>query len=506
MTPGRVEFAQDAEIVVKNDTEMRLSIFTAIWLSLACFAPVGAETLRVGVADLPAQLDPALDRSPAGDAILPAMCDTLVALDATGRPVPALATGWIFAADLRTLTLDLRDDAKFADGSKVDAASVKASLDRARTHPQSARRAELGAVVAVEIETPTRLRLRLDRAYAPLPVLLAGRAGMVAPPAGDANDESLCAGPYRVAGRAQDGTLVLARNDAHWARDAYRYANVAFVPVTDPALRLARLRAGALDLAGGIAPADIAELAGDRRVRAVAWIEPGWRAILFNLSRGPRSATRLGREADLRRAVGRALDRDALVREAASGPHLPGDQWSSPDTPFHAASTPDVPPTGDATGLSFELTVPARGEDIAFARAIAAQAKSAGIEIRLAVHAPAVAAQRVQNGDFEAALVAWRGRPDPDANVYAQFHCRGARNDTGICNPALDAALDAARATADEGERREHYSRALAALRAQAPAVFLHHRARVFAQSTRLTDFAPAADGGWNLRGLRPRD
>ncbi len=108
MTPGRVEFAQDAEIVVKNDTEMRLSIFTAIWLSLACFAPVGAETLRVGVADLPAQLDPALDRSPAGDAILPAMCDTLVALDAAGRPVPALATGWNFAADLRTLTLDLR--------------------------------------------------------------------------------------------------------------------------------------------------------------------------------------------------------------------------------------------------------------------------------------------------------------------------------------------------------------------------------------------------------------
>ena len=140
------------------------------------------------------------------------------------------------------------------------------------------------------------------------------------------------------------------------------------------------------------------------------------------------------------------------------------------------------------------------------ARTLAAQAQAAGIAIRLAVLGPAAAAQRVQNGDFETALVAWRGGPDPDDGAYAHFHCRGARNDTGYCHPAVDAALDAARATSDIDARRKHYARAMARLRADMPAIFLHHRATLFAQGVRLSDFVPAPDGALRVRALRPRD
>lgn len=465
----------------------------------ACFAPAAADTLRIGVASVQAVLDPILDRTPAADSLLPAMCDTLIALDADGRPAPALARTWTFAADARTLTLELRDDAKFADGAPIDAAAVKASLDRARRTAQSARRAELGAVAHVEAETPTRVRLDLDRAYSPLLARLAGRAGMIARTAGDDADDAVCAGPYRVAERRPDGTLVLARDDAHWDRDAYPFAHVAFVPVGEASLRLARLRAGALDLAGAIAPADAADLAGDRRLRIVRAVGPGWRAILFNLKRGRHDAA-------ARVALEHALDRAALVRDPGIGPHEPGDRWSAPGSTFDTAPARRDETPANAAGLAFELIVPARGEDIAVARALAAQAHAAGIAIRLVVLGPAAAAQRVQNGDFEAALVAWRGGPDPDDGAYAHFHCRGARNDTGTCHPALDAALDAARATPDIDARRKHYAHAMAQLRADMPAIFLHHRAALFAQSARLTDFVPAADGALRVRSLRKHD
>lgn len=478
--------------MTKFSTELRLCASAVLFLVHAGLAPAGADTLRIGVAGVPAVLDPILDSTPAGDSVLPAMCDTLVALDADGRPAPALARAWRFAADATALTLELRDDAKFADGTPVDAAAVKASLDRARRLPQSARRAELGAVANVEIETPTRVRLDLDRAYSPLLARLAGRAGMVARSAGDEADDAVCAGPYRFAERRPDGTLVLARDDAHWERDAYPFAKVAFVPVAEPALRLARLGTGALDLAGGIAPGDIAELAGDRRVRVVRAVEPRWRAILFNLKRGRHDAA-------ARAALDRALDRAALG-------HEPGDRWTAPGSPFDTALPPRTEPTANSARLEFEMVVPARGEDIAVARTLAAQAQAAGIAIRLAVLGPAAAAQRVQNGDFETALVAWRGGPDPDDGAYAHFHCRGARNDTGYCHPAVDAALDAARATSDIDARRKHYARAMARLRADMPAIFLHHRATLFAQGVRLSDFAPAPAGALRVRALRPRD
>ena len=44
-----------------------------------------------------------------------------------------LAESWEFSEDGTTLTLTLRDDATFQDGTPVDAAAVKANLERAQT-------------------------------------------------------------------------------------------------------------------------------------------------------------------------------------------------------------------------------------------------------------------------------------------------------------------------------------------------------------------------------------
>src|SRR3546814_2223274 len=44
-------------------------------------------------------------------------------------------------------------------------------------------------------------------------------------------------------------------------------------------------------------------------------------------------------------------------------------------------------------------------------------------------------------GDFEAYILAWSGRPDPDGNLYSFYACKAPLNYPGTCNPALDEAL-----------------------------------------------------------------
>ncbi|MBI3506168.1 MAG: hypothetical protein HY059_15125 [Proteobacteria bacterium] len=433
---------------------------------LACAAPALAqpapETLRIAISEAPGSLDPATDRSPAGFAVLANLCDTLVAVDAAGKLVPSLARDWAFSPDARTLTLTLRDDAG------VDASAVKASLDRARQLAHSARRAELAAVVAIDIPDATHVRLHLDRPFVPLVAQLAGRAGMIVTAVPDDGGDATCAGPYRVASRDDDGSVVLARDETHWARAAFAFARVAFVPVGDPGVRLARLRGGGLDLVAEVAPDQVADLESDRRVRVVRATGSGYRAILFNLAPG-----RPGSDAHLRAALDRAIA--GAATDPARGP------------------------------FTLTLTVANEAGDLAVAEIVRRQAKEAGIDIRLRTLDPAVARQRVQNGDFEATLVDRPGRPDPDGELYAQFHCRGAQNDSGYCDRTVDDALDRARAAVDPDARRALYAAAMARLRIDLPAIFLDRRSLVFGLSARLADFAPAADGVPRVRDLKPR-
>jgi peptide/nickel transport system substrate-binding protein len=152
-----------------------------------------------------------------------------------------------------------------------------------------------------------------------------------------------------------------------------------------------------------------------------------------------------------------------------------------------------------------ELLVPSRREAVAIAADLRAKADSAGHPLVLRIVDPVVAARRVQNGDFAAALVEWRGRADPDGDWHATFHCRGAANDSGYCAADVDEALDAARARTDPDARRALYAQVMTRLQADRPAVFLDPPETVYAVAARVAGFRPAPDGIVRLRGLELR-
>ncbi|MCM0018983.1 MAG: ABC transporter substrate-binding protein, partial [Tagaea sp.] len=152
---------------------------------------------------------------------------------------------------------------------------------------------------------------------------------------------------------------------------------------------------------------------------------------------------------------------------------------------------------------AFTLMVPNDTERNAVAQIVQQMAREAGFDIRLQVVDFATSIQMSQNGDFEAYLLSWSGRVDPDGNMHTFFHCQGAQNDSKFCDARIDRALDAARASSDLAERRKLYGEAMAVLLDERPRIFTYHRKWFFAHSSRLSDFTANPDGMIRVRGLR---
>jgi peptide/nickel transport system substrate-binding protein len=75
-----------------------------------------------------------------GRMVFTSLCDKLVDVTDKLEIAPQLASSWSWSSDNKTLTFKLRTDVQFHDGTKFDAAAVKANLDRALTLPDSQRK------------------------------------------------------------------------------------------------------------------------------------------------------------------------------------------------------------------------------------------------------------------------------------------------------------------------------------------------------------------------------
>ena len=478
-----------------------------------------AGTLRIGLASDIDTLDPVLSNTIAGRSVLTALCDKLLDVDEKLDFVPRLAERWAWSDDRRALTLTLRAGASFHDGTPVDAEAVRFSLQRAATLPASRRRSEIAEIAGIEVTDARTVTLRLSAPSAPLLAQLADRAGMVMSPtavqaAGNAFARApVCSGPFALVAQVPQDRIELRRFPGHWNAAAVRVENVVFRPIPDSTVRLLNLRSGTLDLVERVAASDVAALRRDSRLRYAEARGFGFTSIIANVGNGPRSQTPFGRDARLRQAFDLALDRDALNQVAFEGANTPGNQPIPPGSPFYLASYPLAPRDVAAArrllaeagqpALRVDLLVPNIPEFRQMAEVMQAMLREAGIELRIETRELATAAGMMNGGDFEAFLIGWSGRVDPDGNIFPFNHCRGANNDSRFCDPRVDAALEAARATVDPAERARHYATALGIALPDRHRIYLVHEGWRFAHSARLAGFRALPDGIMRLEGLR---
>jgi peptide/nickel transport system substrate-binding protein len=113
--------------------------------------------------------------------------------------------------------------------------------------------------------------------------------------------------------------------------------------------------------------------------------------------------------------------------------------------------------------------------------------------------------QLATNGDFEAYLLGWSGRTDPDGNIYNFVACKAppALNLARYCNQDVDRELAAARETETRAERLAHYKKAADQILRDRSIVYLYHAKLLYAATAKLAGFVPYPDGLIRPQGLR---
>ena len=498
---------------------VRLAAATAALL-LTLGASVQAQTtLRIGLAEDPDILDPTMARTYVGRIVFSAFCDKLFDIDEKLNIVPQLALSHETSADGKAITIKLRPGVKFHDGEPFDANAAKFSLERHLTFPGSFRKPELASLDHVEVVDPLTIRLILKAPFSPLLAQLTDRAGMmVSPKAAKAEGDKfglhpVCAGPYKFVERVQQDRIVFEKFADYWNKDNIFIDRIVFQPIVDATVRLANLKSGSLDLIERVLATDLKEVRADPRLKLSTAIELGYQGITLNIgndkAKGP-----LSQSVKVRQALDWSIDREAINQVVFNGEFKPGNQWVNPDHPYYQSAFPihgrDIAKAkallkeaGVTPPVNVDFMVPKGAETEAVAQVVQSMAAEAGFDMKIRVTEFATSLKQAEAGDYQAFMLAWSGRIDPDGNSYVFLH-KGAPQDYSVwVNADADKALDDARLVSDMAPRKAIYGKLTKLVLDEHPILYLYHRRIIIAHTTKLEGYKQMPDGLVRVVGLK---
>ncbi len=493
-------------------------LLSALLLALPLIAQ--AQTLRVGLAEDPDVLDPTLARSFVGRIVFSALCDKLFDIDEKLNIVPQLAEKHEWSADSKALTIKLRPGVTFHDGEKLDAAAVKFNIERHKTMAGSNRRGELAPVTTVDVVDPLTVRLNLSAPFSPLLAALSDRAGMMVSPkaaqaAGDKfGAKPVCSGPFKFVERVAQDHIALERYEGYWNRSAIHFAKLNYTPIPDATVRLANLKSGQLDFIERVASSDIEKLQADKKLKVARITEIGYQGITINIGKSDKAqANPLGRDARVREAFELSLDRQGLAQVVMDNEATVGNQWVAPNNAYYARTLP-VPKRDiakakallAAAGVpkpSFTLVAPTTSDAQRLALVVQAMTREAGFDVKIQAAEFATSLNMADKGDFEAYVLAWSGRPDPDGNLFSFHGCKQPLNYAGYCDADTEKLLAQSRAVRDPAERRKVFEQIAARVLKERPVVYLYHRNWLWAYNGKLSGVRQIPDGLLRVSGLK---
>lgn len=261
--------------------------------------------------------------------------EPLIDTDVTGDLAlrPGLASAWRRIDD-RTVEIELRDDVRFHDGTKLTAEHVAFTFSGDRMFGRdglTGPAAPPGEVVAgargtfpgfekIEILGPHRLRWVNRTGDVTLEGRLSHRAGSIVPGEAWARaggwsrffQAPVGTGPYRVAEWRIDSRLILEAFDDYWGgRPPIR--QIRFLEVPELSSRINGLFSGEYDFACDITPDQIATIERDPRFEVVGGVIMNHRVTHFDTTH-PALENPL-----VRRAMTHAVDRQAIVDSLWAG-------------------------------------------------------------------------------------------------------------------------------------------------------------------------------------------
>jgi dipeptide transport system substrate-binding protein len=282
--------------------------------------------------------------------------------------------------------------------------------------------------------------------------------------------------------------LYTAANGAYW-RGVGPVSNLDFIFVPDAADRLAKLKAGDCQVSGAPDAATLAAAKTDPALSLVTGERADVAFLAFN------TTNPAFKDARVRKAIGMAIDRQAIVdavyggTAAAADSVLPPSMFGAGDTAASATHNADdakaLLAEAGASSLTVKLlaTKTPRPYNPDLARTADMIAADLGkIGVTASVVAPAQLGDYLRQSADKArdsvALIGWtsaNGDPDDFLSLLLSCDAVGQSNRTQWCDPAFTKALAEARTATDPAERARLYGEAQKIVLDQAPLLPLAH-------------------------------
>jgi peptide/nickel transport system substrate-binding protein len=251
---------------------------------------------------------------------LQAVYDTLLHADPDGTVQPWLATDWSYNDDDTVLTMTLRDDVSFTDGTKFDASAAAQNLLRFRdgTSPQKGYLATLADAKALDATT---LELTLSAPNPSLLSFLTQNPGLQQSPAtfgaADEKTNPVGSGPYILDKGATvvGSTYVFTKNPDYWAPEQQHYAKLVMNVYTTPTAILNAIKGGQIN------GAPLTDNSMISQIEAAQYTSNGQQLNFFGLLLFDRDGSIAPELADVRvrQAINYAFDRDAMLTAIGQG-------------------------------------------------------------------------------------------------------------------------------------------------------------------------------------------
>jgi peptide/nickel transport system substrate-binding protein len=484
------------------------------------------KQLVVALNQDPDVLDPSLSRTYVGRIIFSQICEKLYEIDESLNIQPQLAAALPAVTDGgKTVTIKLRPNVKFNDGTPMNAEAVRYSLDRHMTLKGSNRRSELESVAAVETVDATTIRLKLKTPFSPLTAQLADRAGMPISPAADKKlgdkfgTAPVCVGPWQFVERVPQDRIVVERSPHYFDQSVAKFDRIVFRIIPDDNVRLANLRSGDIDVMHRVTPTDTASLKKEGRFEVSSAVGLGFNSISINIHNKTGKTnppgdlgTPLANDPRVREALELSIDREALNQVVFDGQYTPGCGPIGPNSIFfdktHRCPGRDVArarkllaDAGLTGGYKLEMVIVNNPQQRRVGEVIQGMAREAGFDISLRPSEFASALKDNDDGKHQAFLIGWSGRVDPDGNIHQGQACGGSLNATLACDEKVDALLNKAREVSDVAQRRALYREATDLLAARRNTIYLYFEHYIVAFPKNFKGYKAVPDGLIRIKG-----
>ncbi|PLR91595.1 ABC transporter substrate-binding protein [Bacillus sp. T33-2] len=402
-----------------------------------------------------------------------------------------------------TWKFTLRKGVKFHNGAPLTPDSVKFTIDsildpnfntplKTWLRDVAEVTTEGDSTVFIKTKTPTR---GLVSSLAQVPIV---EPGAVKSLGEKYNTEPVGTGPYKVEKYTPNNELLLTRFDEYWGKKG-KTKNIRFRIMPESSVRLAALQRGDVQIAETMSPDKLNTIKNDQNleVSQTKTLRVDFLVLEFK--------NKWIADKNFREALSLAIDRKSLVNNVLGGTTIPASSVSPPgtigfneDLPVYKFDLEEakklVNESGyDGSPIKMGAPVGRYAMDKQMGEAIAGMLKKAGVNVELET---LEWSSYVPKTDTDAYDIWFIGATDftinPSKHWDGYFH--SATSENNYSNPEVDALMDEAIQTIDDGEAADLYKQIQEILHDDKPTLPLYYEPQVIGVRKGVTGFTPRLD------------